>query len=203
MPGYARELVKAALFLGSLLAAAQPVFDKPARFRAPGVFQAVRREKARYFMRAAAANAPLPAEETRTIDKPGPDSGFFMSAGFAGSLKHLLPQYQAQSRYRYLGRERLDGAECYLLGFAQFPESSTLPAVFVLDGKEHKAFLEGIVWIDMITKRIRRVRTQLLPASEGIAIERFTTDVWVRAGAFRVNGFASVAACPFHARCEL
>src|SRR5450759_5695381 len=59
-----------------------------ARFRAPGIFRADRRENARYFMRAAAANAPVPVEELRTIAKPEADGGFFLSTGFEGTLNH-------------------------------------------------------------------------------------------------------------------
>lgn len=168
------------------VAAAEEIHE--ARFRAPGLYQADRREHFRYLMRAAPATAPLPVEESRTVAKPEPDSGFLVTTGFVGTLNHLLPQYQAQSRFRYLGRQRLEGEDCYLLAFAQLPESASLSAQFVLDGKERKAFLQGLVWIDVNTKRIRRVRTDLLPPVEGIAIKRFTTDVLFVPVRFEVTG---------------
>ncbi len=166
------------------VSAAEDVHE--AWFRAPALYQADRRETFRYLMRAAPGTAPLPVDESRTEGKPEADSGFPLAGGFMGLLNHLLPRYRNQSRFRYLGRQSLVGGDCYLLAFAQIPESASLSTQFVLGGKERKAFLQGLVWIDANTKRIRRVRTDLLPPVE--QIERITTDVWFAPVGFESAG---------------
>ena len=75
-------------------------------------------------------------------------------------LSDLMPEKQNQSRFRYLGRIT-DGAK-----------RSLVMAFVTLDGAR-----QGLAWIDEATKRIVRLRTDVLKHPEGQDFDSYTRDV--------------------------
>jgi hypothetical protein len=60
-------------------------------------------------------------EKGNRLDKVGLDKGFFVTSGFALSCVHFSRGFQWDSRFRYLGDQKTDGRDTYVVGFAQLP----------------------------------------------------------------------------------
>jgi VWFA-related protein len=91
---------------------------------------------------------------------PNPTNDFLLVPSFLDILSDLLPKKQSQARFRYLGRITESGAPNLVLAFA------------AQDGSR-----QGLVWVDERTKRIARVRTDLLKHSPEQKFDSFTRDV--------------------------
>lgn len=99
-----------------------------------------------------------PFEEVRD---PAPGkSSFLLANGFVAMLADLLPDSQSRSRFRLLGRISESGHPAHLLAF------------LTKDGKR-----QGLVWVDVETKRILRLRVDSLQPPSGETYSRFTRDV--------------------------
>jgi VWFA-related protein len=143
-----------------------------------GMVATSRREAFRYVIKAASERrVPEQFEEyrvdaiTRGRVTPPPHSDFLVIAHFLRGLNYLLPDYQGQSRFRYLGRGKGDGQDCFVLAFAKVPEGTGLRS------HGQAAGLQGIAWIDAATKRIVGLRMDLLGPVEGLPLETITTNV--------------------------
>jgi hypothetical protein len=69
---------------------------------------------------------------------------------------------QAESRYRYLGEQKTDGHDTFVIGFAQIAGSVEQPASYVTETGAIPTLLQGIAWVDQSDFRIVRLRTDLL-----------------------------------------
>ncbi len=99
-----------------------------------------------------------PFEELRT--PPPTESPFLVATGFIGMLADLLPETQSRSRFRLLGRITESGRPAHVLAFR------------TNDGQR-----QGLVWLDVATKRILRLRTDALKPRPGESFDRFSRDV--------------------------
>jgi VWFA-related protein len=95
-------------------------------------------------------------------DAPSPDAKtpFLIAGPFVDVLGDLLPENQAQSRFRYLGRITEDGKPSLLVAFLARDSAR-----------------EGLVWLDEPTKRILRLRVDALDHPDGGRLDTFTRDV--------------------------
>ncbi len=115
-----------------------------------GMGEASRTEAYRYFVRLLGKGSPAPFEELRlepgaAIPAPAPTAGFLLASHFENLLRYLLPQYRAESRFRYLGREQGAARDSWLVEFGQRAASQ----------------MQGLVWIDVATRRVLRLRAVL------------------------------------------
>ena len=101
-----------------------------------------------------------------------PDFQGFISAWIAFSSAN-----QAESRFRYLGQQRVNGHTTYVLGFAQTPGSVESPGEIVVDSESIPMLLQGIAWIDQSDFRIVRLRTDLLAPLPLILVEKQTANI--------------------------
>jgi VWFA-related protein len=85
---------------------------------------------------------------------------FLLANGFVAMLADLLPDSQSRSRFRLLGRIPESGHPAHLLAF------------LTKDGKR-----QGLVWVDVETRRILRLRVDSLQPPAGETYTRFTRDV--------------------------
>jgi hypothetical protein len=107
------------------------------------------------------------------IGSPGaPSFQGFISAWIVFSSAN-----QAESRFRYLGQQRVNGHATYVLGFAQTPGSVASPGVIVADNEAMPMLLQGIAWIDQSDFRIVRLRTDLLAPLPLILVEKQTANI--------------------------
>jgi hypothetical protein len=98
--------------------------------------------------------------------------------GFASLAIFFLPAYQADSRFLYLGRQRMDGHETFVVAFAQQPALARLQGFFSVAGETSaKTLSQGFVWIDSRTYQIIRLRTDLLYPVPRVCLTRQTTEV--------------------------
>jgi len=79
---------------------------------------------------------------------------------FMDMLSDLMPENQNQSRFRYLGRIREGGNGRFVVAFVTGDSAR-----------------QGLAWIDEASKRVVRLRTDVLKHSEGQAFDSLTRDV--------------------------
>jgi hypothetical protein len=117
-------------------------------------------------------------EKGNRLDDLGLDKGFFATSGFALSSIHFSRALQWDSRFLYLGDQKTDERESYVVGFAQLPSQAT--NAITLRGQRGntvRMLSQGIVWVDKANFHILRMRTDLLARQPEIGLEEQTTKV--------------------------
>jgi hypothetical protein len=99
------------------------------------------------------------------------------TVGFASEWLRLLPANQPELRFRYLGREKMDGHENVVIAFAQIPGHVRYPAQFSFDRTLITALFQGIVWVDASDFRIVRMREDLLAPRPDLHLSEMTTTI--------------------------
>jgi len=107
----------------------------------------------------------------------GLNDGYMLTSGFTSASLIFHPAYQAQSQFRYLGRQQMGGINAYVLAFAQVPAKSKLYGTFKSHNSLATTFTQGLVWIDPQTYQILRLRTDLLKPLPEVRLERQTTEI--------------------------
>jgi hypothetical protein len=97
--------------------------------------------------------------------------------GFISSWLVFSSANQFESRFRYLGQQRRDGHNTFVVGFAQIPGSVASPGVLLADKESLPMLLQGITWIDQSDFSIVRLRTDLLAPQPEISLERQTAFI--------------------------
>lgn len=92
----------------------------------------------------------------------GLEKGYMLTSGFASAALIFHPDFQPGSRFRYLGRQKMDGHETYVVAFAQIPMKAELVGSFNSGNKSAPTFEQGLAWIDTQTDQIVRLETALL-----------------------------------------
>jgi len=130
------------------------------RFDSTNLTWTENREKFRYVIQTRPfAELRNPIKEGGPLDE-GTKKGFLLAGRFVSMLSDLLPENQAQSQFRYLGRIPESGWQCAVITF------------LTRDGTR-----QGIVWVNEAQSRIVRLRTDFLHHAEGISFDSFTRDV--------------------------
>lgn len=117
----------------------------------------------------------------KRLDQAGLEKGFFVTSNFALNSVYFKPEYQGNSRFRYLGEQKLDGRDAFVVAFAQKPGQASVS--IAMQGKwNDKPYLvhmlsQGVAWIDKNDFRILRMRTDLLAPRRDIGLLRLTTEV--------------------------
>ena len=108
----------------------------------------------------------------------GLEKGYLVTSGFALSCLSFSTAAQPQSRFRYLGDERLGSRETYVLGFAQDPGEATFTTVMRgTGGQDVNMVTQGILWVDKNRFQILRLRSDLLAPNAEIRLDQLTTEV--------------------------
>jgi hypothetical protein len=102
--------------------------------------------------------------------------GFMLTAGFTSASIRFHPEYQSESAFRHLGRQRIDGHEAFVVGFAQRPGTARLSGTFRSGETSVSTFDQGLAWVDSTSYQIVRMRTDLLRPVAKVRLERVTTD---------------------------
>ena len=142
-----------------------------------------RRESFRYGISLLPAGGPDLFQEFRSdanknaIIKAPSSNVFLILSDFFKLLNYLLPRYQEQSRFRYLGRWKSGGQELFVVAFAQRLEAAEPHSHIQVTSAGQTAPMQGLVWIDAATRRIVRLRLDLLGRVKGLPLETITTDI--------------------------
>jgi len=107
----------------------------------------------------------------------GLQDGFMLTSGFASAALVFHPMYQPQADFHYLGRQRLNGRDTYLVAFAQQPAKARLSGTFKSGGVSLTTFTQGLAWIDSHSHQIIRLRTDLLRPLPEVNLEGQTTEI--------------------------
>jgi hypothetical protein len=129
------------------------------------------------------ANGPPRIEEFRMdakgnrMNETGVQNGFFITTGFALSSIHFATGFQWDSRFLYLGNQKIGGHDTYAVAFAQLPSEARVAVTMRgRDGSSLRLLSQGIAWVDKANFHIRRLRTDLLaPQPERGLAEQTTT----------------------------
>jgi tetratricopeptide (TPR) repeat protein len=107
----------------------------------------------------------------------GREDGFMLTSGFASASLIFHPAYQPQADFRYLGRQKVNGREDYLIAFAQQPAKARVNGAFKSGQTTMTTFSQGLAWIDPQSYQITRLRTDLLRPLPEINLQRETTEI--------------------------
>jgi hypothetical protein len=140
-------------------------------------------QKFRYLCLSAARDGGPGFEEYRAdlfgIDAlpQGLQDGFMRTSGFTSASLVFHPAYQPQAAFRYLGRQKVNGRDTYVIAFAQQPGKARLNGTFKSGQTTMKTFSQGLAWIDSQSYQITRLRTDLLKPLPEVYLERETTEI--------------------------
>ena len=114
------------------------------------------------------------------VDEVGLNKGFFDTANFALDHVYLASAFQSESTFSFLGEQKIDSRDTYVVAFSQRPGEATIAVTM----ERRKPFpvlvsmlVQGIVWIDKSNFQIIRLRTDLLAPRREIDLDRLTTTV--------------------------
>jgi hypothetical protein len=116
-------------------------------------------------------------EGGRQASPQGLQDGFMLTSGFASASLVFHPMYQSQADFRYLGRQKVDGRDAYVIAFAQQPAKARLNGAFSSGKISMTTFSQGLAWVDSESYEIIRLRTDLLTPLSEVKLERATTEI--------------------------
>ena len=99
--------------------------------------------------------------------------------GFITTWLFFSSRNQAESRFRYLGEQKTDGHDTFVIGFAQLPGAVQQPGRYMTEKGSIPMLFQGIAWIDRADFRIVRMRTDLLaPQPDSQLLEQTSNIVF-------------------------
>jgi len=105
------------------------------------------------------------------------ENGFLVTSGWALSCIAFSSAVQSQSKFRYLGEDKIGSRETYVLGFAQQPGNTFITTMTLNEGLAVDMLTQGILWVDKNNFQIIRMRTDLLGQRNEIILDQLTTEV--------------------------
>jgi hypothetical protein len=115
--------------------------------------------------------------QNRSIGQPGEDPRAPTAHGFVLAWAYFHPTVRAESQFRYLGRQKIDGRSASVVAFTQTPGLVRAPGEIRVGRESFPMLYQGIAWIDESTFRIVRLRTDLLAQQPEAQLEKLTTTV--------------------------
>lgn len=103
--------------------------------------------------------------------------GAVATTGFIAMSAHFHPDLQPDSRFRFVGRQVLKGQNTYVVSFAQQPLVARYTGHVVFQGKSVTVFRQGVAWIDPVSFRILRLRTDILQPELNLGLKSETTEI--------------------------
>jgi hypothetical protein len=119
-------------------------------------------------------------DEFRTDEKNRPlasSAGGPIFQGFVGSWIVFSPPNGSQSRFRYLGDQKIGKRETFVVAFAQIPGSVSVPVMLVRYPENIPVLFQGVAWVDREDFRILQLRTDILAPQQEFGLERQTAKI--------------------------
>ncbi len=107
----------------------------------------------------------------------GTNDGFMLTKGFTSAALMFHPIYRAESTFRYLGQQKVNGQDTFVVAFAQIPGKAHLVGNFQSGQTSLTTFTQGLAWIDTSTYRIIRLHTELLRPLPELRLEKETMNI--------------------------
>jgi hypothetical protein len=130
----------------------------------------------------AAGNPPMFTEyrtdpKGRPIDLARLADLRLITTNFAGSWAYFNSSNQAESRFRYFGKELIRKRICYVVGFAQKPDVARNFVTFEFGNQSAAILVQGLAWIDERSFHVVKIETWLLAPRNDIGLESQDTTV--------------------------
>jgi hypothetical protein len=100
-----------------------------------------------------------------------------ITSNFTSTWLYFSPGDQHESRFRYFGTQTLQKRECYVVGFAQNPETAHNVSGFRLGDRSVALLVQGVAWIDKRSYEIHKIETWLLAPRTDIGLDDECTVV--------------------------
>jgi hypothetical protein len=97
--------------------------------------------------------------------------------GFVGSWIIFWPPNSSQSRFRYLGEQKIGKRETLVVAFAQIPGSVSVPVTLVSKKGTIPILFQGVAWVDRDDFRILQLRTDILAPQQEFGLEKQTSKI--------------------------
>ncbi|HME00581.1 MAG TPA: hypothetical protein VKM93_25020 [Terriglobia bacterium] len=107
----------------------------------------------------------------------GLDDGYMLTSGFTSAALYFHPFYHGDAHFRYLGRQKSEGREYYVVAFAQYPGKARIAGGFRVNGETKPTYFQGLAWIDAGSYEIVRLRQDLLSPLPEVRLERQSTEI--------------------------
>jgi hypothetical protein len=112
------------------------------------------------------------------LDETTPEKNFFITSGFALTSIHFATAFQFDSRFLYLGNQKIGGHDTYVVAFSQMPSEARVAVTMRdRDGSNIRLLTQGIAWVDKESFNIRQLRTDLLEPQPKIGLAEQTTTI--------------------------
>jgi hypothetical protein len=106
-----------------------------------------------------------------------PHRGNIVSTGLASVVLNFYPVIRTGCRFRYFGRQMLNGQETDVVGFAQIPKADAHATVAILPNGIAGLLIQGLAWIDASSHEILRIQTDLLARRRDMDLDKETTVI--------------------------
>lgn len=107
----------------------------------------------------------------------GAQEGYMLTLGFVSVSLIFHPFYQPESMFRYLGRQKVDGRDTFVIAFAQRPAKARFTGTFRSGGTTMTTLSQGVAWVDSENYHVLRLRTDLLKPLPEVRLKRKTTEI--------------------------
>ena len=107
----------------------------------------------------------------------GMNDGFMLTRGFTSAALTFHPAYRSESTFRYLGRQKTNGQDTFVVAFSQIPGKAHLVGNFQSGQTSLTTFTQGLAWIDTSTYRIIRLHTELLRPLPELRLEKEALNI--------------------------
>jgi hypothetical protein len=97
--------------------------------------------------------------------------------GFVGSWVIFSPSNRSESRFHYLGEQKIGKREAFVVAFAQIPGSVSVPVMMVNGGGFVPILFQGVAWVDQEDFRIIQLRTDVLAPRQEAGLQKETAKI--------------------------
>jgi hypothetical protein len=116
--------------------------------------------------------------ENEAVDISNMSPGNPRGVGFSSTWMMFKPANVEESRYRYLGHQKVGKHETVVLAFAQIPGEVQVPPAITIPGSSPCSYLmQGVVWIDDSIFQIVRIQTDLLAPLTDLNVSKLNSEV--------------------------
>jgi hypothetical protein len=131
-------------------------------------------------LRRADRNVGQVLDEYRTARSGQPasqDADAIRFIGFVATWIIFSSPNQVEAHFRYLGQQKIEGRDTFVIGFAQIPGLVEFPGRIMSPMGSIPMLLQGIVWVDPQDLSIIRLRTDILAPRPEVGLQRQTARI--------------------------
>lgn len=97
--------------------------------------------------------------------------------GFVGSWVVFSQENRSESRFRYLGEQKIGKRKTFVVAFAQIPGAVNVPGMIANGGGNIPILLQGVAWVDQEDLRIIQLRTDILGPLQKVGLQKQTAKI--------------------------